>query len=62
VGLLLAAPVSRLIRPYLFGLGSIDLVTYGLVLAVLAVAAMAASYLPTRRAVRLDPIRALHYE
>jgi len=62
VGLAGALAGSRLIRPYLFGLNQLDALTYAVVLATLAAAALAATYLPARRAMRLDPVKALHYD
>ena len=62
VGLAGALAASRFIRQYLFGLSSLDPLTYAAVLLVLALAGIAATYLPARRAIKLDPIKALHYE
>lgn len=62
VGLAAAMAASRLIRQYLFGLNRLDPVTYALVLLTLALAAIAAAYFPARRAARLNPIRALHWD
>ena len=63
LGLSLAFGASRLIRSLLFGIEPSDAVTYVrrrrwgcLVIALLA------SYLPARRASRIDPVRALRYE
>jgi putative ABC transport system permease protein len=62
VGLLLAFAVSRFIERLLFGITPRDSVTYVAVAAGLFVIALVASYLPARRASRIDPIRALRYE
>jgi len=46
----------------LFGVGVYDPVTFLGVAALLIVVALAASYIPARRAMRVDPIVALRYE
>jgi putative ABC transport system permease protein len=62
VGLVLAFAASRFIERLLFGITPRDSVTYVAVAAGLFVIALVASYLPARRASRIDPIRALRYE
>jgi putative ABC transport system permease protein len=62
VGLLLSAAVSRIIRSFLYGLNAFDVMTYAAVCVVLLTAATAASWLPARRAMSVEPIRALRYE
>jgi predicted permease len=59
VGVAAAAALTRLMSALLFGVGAWDPVTYLAVSAVLAAIALAASYIPARRASRLDPIVAL---
>jgi predicted permease len=54
-----AIVVSRLMRSLLFGVGAGDPVTYVLVAALVAGTALIASYIPARRAARLDPMRSL---
>ena len=61
VGLLLALAASRLIGSLLFGIAPTDPLAIGSALAVLISVALAASYLPARRAARLDPTQALRY-
>jgi len=62
LGLIGALTASRLLEQYLFGLSRLDPVTYTAVIATLALAGLAATYLPARRAVKLNPVQALHYE
>jgi ABC-type antimicrobial peptide transport system permease subunit len=57
-----ALPLTRALSHLWFGLGSFDLVAFGGAAAVLIVTAMSASYLPARRASRVDPIVALRSE
>jgi predicted permease len=62
VGLALAFGASRLITGLLFGTEPGDPLTYATVAAALLLVAIAASYLPARRASRIDPIRALRFD
>jgi predicted permease len=57
IGASLAA--TRVMSALLFGVGPVDLLTYAGVSAGLAAVALLATYLPARRASRLDPIAAL---
>jgi ABC-type lipoprotein release transport system permease subunit len=57
-----AAGITRLLSSLLFGIGPLDPVTYIAVPLVLVTAAAAASYLPARRAVRVDPAITLRHE
>jgi predicted permease len=61
VGLIVALPAARLIGNLLYG-STTDPVTFALVPVVLAIAVVAASYLPARRAVRIPPTAALRTE
>ena len=62
IGLLAAAGLSRLLTTLLYGVKPMDPVTLIAVVAVLGAAALLASYLPARRAMRVDPLEALREE
>jgi predicted permease len=59
VGLPLAIAAARVLSNALWGVTASDVRTFGGVAAVLTLAGFAASYLPARRAARLDPATAL---
>jgi predicted permease len=59
LGIAAAIALTRVMSAFLFGVGPMDPVTYAAVSAVLAAAALLATYLPARRAARVDPIVAL---
>jgi len=62
VGLILSAGASRLLRGVLYGLNAIDLVSFVGASLFFLVIALGASWLPSRRAMRVDPLVALRYE
>jgi putative ABC transport system permease protein len=62
IGLAGAVGASRVMATLLFGISTLDPVTYvGVTLVLLAIAA-GACYLPARRAMRMDPMLALRHE
>ena len=62
VGLFGAFAATRLLRALLFGVRTTDFLTYGAVIVLLGLAAFLAGLLPARRAMKVDPVIALHYE
>ncbi len=62
VGLMAAFGLSRVIESAVFGARGSDPLVFGLVLAVLGLAVLAAVYLPARRATRINPLDALRSE
>jgi putative ABC transport system permease protein len=62
LGLVGALAGGRLLRGLLFGVGSSDPTILALVTGFLAAVALAAMYLPARRASRSDPMIALRVD
>jgi predicted permease len=62
VGMVGALVVSHLMAGLLFGVSPYDLLTFAGVTVVLTAVAIASSYIPALRAMRLDPITTLHAE
>jgi len=62
VGITGALALTRLMSKLLFGVTANDPATFIAVAILLAIIALAACYIPARRAVRLDPLVALRYE
>ena len=57
-----AAATTRVMSSLLFGVGATDPVTYAIVAIGLGGTALLASYIPARRASRIDPAIALRWE
>jgi putative ABC transport system permease protein len=62
IGVAASLGLTRLMASLLFGVGARDPMTMALVGALLAIVALAACYIPARRATKIDPLIALRYE
>ena len=62
VGLAGSLVVTRLMTTLLYRVSANDLSTYAMVILLLSVAALLASFIPARRAMKIDPMVALRYE
>jgi putative ABC transport system permease protein len=62
IGLAVAAAAARLMQEMIYGVSPSDPLTLGGVTLVLVTVALIASYLPARRASRVDPLTALRHE
>jgi putative ABC transport system permease protein len=61
-GLAAAVALTRLLSGLLFGVEAFDLSTFTTISLLLVFVSLLACYLPARRAMRIDPLRALRYE
>jgi ABC-type antimicrobial peptide transport system permease subunit len=62
LGLALAYGLSRLLASLLFGVAASDPMTFAVIAVILSLVAMAAAFIPARRATAIDPAIALRYE
>jgi len=62
IGIAASLALTRLMAKMLYGVSATDPLTFGVVAVTLMVVAFAATYIPARRAMRVDPIIALRYE
>jgi ABC-type antimicrobial peptide transport system permease subunit len=61
-GLIMAVGLGQALSNQLFGIEPMDPLSYIIAILVLAVATVLATLVPTRRALRIDPMQALRYE
>jgi ABC-type antimicrobial peptide transport system permease subunit len=62
VGLIGAVATSRALDSMLYGVTASDPVSFAAIATLLGAIALIASYVPTRRALRIDPVEALRAE
>ena len=62
IGLIASLVLTRFLKSQLFGVTSTDPITFLSIGVLLAVVALLASWIPARRAARVDPLTALRYE
>jgi putative ABC transport system permease protein len=62
IGLAAALRLTRLMIPMLYGVTRTDFYTFATISLLLGAVALAASYIPSRRAMALDPVVALRHE
>jgi predicted permease len=62
IGILGSVAATRALRSFLFGVAPTDILVFAGAIAVLLMVTLAATLVPAMRAVRVDPMVALHYE
>jgi putative ABC transport system permease protein len=62
IGFIVALLSTRVLKSLLYGVGANDISIYAVVIMLLSLAALLASYVPARRAMKVDPMVALRYE
>jgi putative ABC transport system permease protein len=61
-GFLVTGALTGLLSRFLFGVGAYDPLTFAGAALFLTLAALAASYVPARKATRIDPMLALRHD
>lgn len=62
LGIVAALALARFVSSLVFGVSETDPSTFAAVVLLLTLVALAACYIPVRRALKVDPVRALRYE
>jgi len=62
LGLVCTFYATRVLRDMLFGVSLHDPLTFAAVIALMCAAALLASYIPARRAAKVDPMVSLRYQ